>query len=122
MEKLTQKLKRGETGLLIFRTNIPMHEEILRAHVLSQDRAFLIAKDNEIILYSNAESVQLALRASINRKGELNRAFRRELGLDSMLQGAAGQLKFNGTAEAAFQLLMARRSGGELIAQRGFNP
>jgi hypothetical protein len=122
MEKLTQTLKRGETGMLVFRTNVPRHEEALRSHVEAQECAFLVAKQNELVLYSDAESVQSALRASINRKGELNRAFRKEVGIESMLPGAAGQLKFNGSADAALQQLTARRGGSELIVQRGFTP
>jgi len=122
MEKLINTLKRGETGIFVFRTNVPRHEEALRSHVEAQDRAFLVAKDNALFLYSDAESVQSALRASVNKKGELNRAFRSELGLDDMLPGAAGQLKFNGSAEDALQHLTARRGGGELIVQRGFSP
>ena len=122
MEKLIHTLKRGETGMLVFRTNVPRHEEALRSHVEAQARAFLVAKNNELVLFSDAESVQLALRASINKKGDLNRAFRSELGIDDMLPGAAGQLKFNGSAEDALQQLTARRSGGELIVQRGFTP
>jgi hypothetical protein len=120
MEKHIHTLKRGETGMLVFRTNVPRHEEALRSHVEAQHRAFLVAKDKELILYSDAESVQQALRASVDKKGELNRAFRSELGLNDMLPGAAGQLKFNGSAEDALQHLTARRGGGELIVERGF--
>lgn len=120
MEKLTHTLKRGETGLMVFKTNDPAHERALVAHVHEQERAFLIAKDNTLILYSAAESVQAALRASLNHKGVLNRALRAEVGLESLVQGAASQMKYNGSADATFAALLTRRNCGELIAERGF--
>ena len=120
MEKLTHTLKRGEIGLMVFKTNDPAYERALVAHVGEQERAFLIANDNSLILYLASETVQTALRASLNHKGALNRAFRAEVGLESLIQGAASQMKYNGSVDATFAALTTRRNRGELIAERGF--